>query len=84
MLLTDIRMPFGTGIDLMQWNNKFGPNIPVIAMSGDIESEKETKQFCEVMEISYLSKPLDLSKLTDLVVCNYSLQVEKGIFWCKS
>ena len=67
VLVTDIRMPFGSGIDLMQWNSHEGPNLPVVAMSGDIDSDHETQQFCEVMQIPYIGKPLDLQQLSSLV-----------------
>ena len=60
-------MPYGTGIDLMQWNLKKGPNVPVIAISGDIASENESKQFCEVMGIPYVPKPLDLIEFSDMI-----------------
>ena len=67
LVITDMRMPFGTGIDLMQWNMKKGPNVPVIAISGDIDSENESKQFCEVMGVPYVPKPLDLAEFSEMI-----------------
>ncbi|MCH2205780.1 MAG: hypothetical protein MK132_07910 [Lentisphaerales bacterium] len=61
-------MPYGSGIDLMQWNSHDGPGLFVIAMFGDIASDNETKQFCEVMGIPYIAKPLNLKELFDLLV----------------
>ena len=52
----------------MQWNSHGGSGLPVIAMSGDIDSDHEIQQFCEVMGITYVAKPLDLKELSDLVL----------------
>ncbi|MCM8534650.1 MAG: response regulator [Lentisphaeraceae bacterium] len=63
LIITDIRMPNGSGIDLMQWNRQSGPNLPVIVISGDLLAERESRQFCEIMDVPYFSKPVVLEEL---------------------
>ena len=67
VIITDIRMPNGSGIELIQWNANQPVIIPLIAVSGDLMAETETTQFCEIMGVPYMSKPLNISKLFELV-----------------
>ncbi|MCM8532245.1 MAG: response regulator [Lentisphaeraceae bacterium] len=70
LIITDIRMPNGSGIDLMQWNRQTGPNLPVIVISGDLLAERESRQFCEIMGVPYLSKPVELDVLhSEILKC---------------
>ena len=73
MILTDIRMDNGSGIDLIRWNSK-GPQIPIIAMSGDSESKMESTQLCEILDIPFLAKPINFSELFKLVDAKGELQ----------
>ena len=63
IIISDIRMPNGSGIDLIRWNANQPVSIPLIAISGDVLATTETKQFCEVMGVPYVSKPIDIDEL---------------------
>ena len=63
LIISDIRMPNGSGIELIQWDFNLPATIPIIAISGDTESLEESKQFCEVMGVPYFSKPVNLQEL---------------------
>ena len=67
VIITDIRMPNGSGIELIQWNARQQNIIPLIAVSGDLMTQSETTQFCEIMGVPYMSKPLDMNRLFEVV-----------------
>lgn len=62
LVVTDIKMLHGTGIDLMKWIIEEHNQTPMIAISAD-GSNHETEQFCEVMKVPFLSKPIELKEL---------------------
>ena len=65
-VITDINMPNGTGFDLITWIKKMGKTTKVVAMSGG-NNVHEIEQFCEVMEILYLQKPIDLKNILSVI-----------------
>jgi DNA-binding response OmpR family regulator len=67
LIISDVRMPNGSGIDLIRWNANQPVTIPLISISGDVLSHEETEQFCEVMGIPHLSKPFTMEVLLAMV-----------------
>ena len=64
LIITDIHMNDGTGIELILWKEKEDRNIPVIIITGDeLANLHETEQFCEVMHLPVISKPFTTDRL---------------------
>ncbi len=68
-IVTDILMSNGSGIDLIQWNAKQPISVPLIAMSGtaELSRKREISQFCEIMGVPFLEKPVNFEALLELL-----------------
>jgi two-component system nitrogen regulation response regulator GlnG len=66
VLISDIRMPGGNGIDLLQQIRQSHPGLPVIIMTAysDLDSAVASLQGGA---FDYLSKPFDVDKAVDLI-----------------
>lgn len=66
LVVTDIRLPDGTGIDLFGYINTHHPGIPVVLMTayGDIADAVELVKFGA---LDYLTKPFELGVLMKLL-----------------
>ncbi|CAM2785311.1 sigma-54-dependent transcriptional regulator [Legionella worsleiensis] len=66
MVLTDMRLPDGDGIELVKFIQKFKPQIPVAVITayGNVEGAVNT---LKAGAFDYVSKPIDLMMLKDLV-----------------
>ena len=66
VLISDIRMPGGNGIDLLQQIRQSHPNLPVIIMTAysDLDSAVASLQGGA---FDYLSKPFDVDKAVELI-----------------
>ncbi len=62
VILTDIRMPERSGIDLLEKIRTFNPDLPVILMTGFASIETAIKGV-QHGAFDYLTKPLDYNKL---------------------
>jgi DNA-binding NtrC family response regulator len=65
-VLSDIRMPGGTGIDLLSHLKKQRPDLPVVLMTGFAEKD----QYREAMQLGafeYLIKPFEICDLVKTV-----------------
>jgi DNA-binding NtrC family response regulator len=69
LIITDIHMADGTGIDLVLWKEQQQQiDVPVIIVSGDeLASLHEIEQFCEIMHLPILSKPFKAEVLLGAV-----------------
>ncbi|MDA2920177.1 response regulator [Desulfobacterota bacterium AH_259_B03_O07] len=65
-ILTDIRMPERSGIDLLENIRTFDPDIPVIIMTG-YGSFETAIDALKLGAFDYLTKPLDYDKLISVV-----------------
>lgn len=65
LVISDVRMPSGGGIDLMKKVKKNWPSIPVVLMSGfaDVMEEEAKAMGAAVL----LQKPMDLSQIGEWV-----------------
>ena len=64
--LTDMRLPDGNGLDLVDWIQKHAPGTPVavITAHGNVET---AVQALKLGAFDFLSKPLDLQNLRNIV-----------------
>jgi two-component system CheB/CheR fusion protein len=66
MLLSDLGLPDGSGLDLMRALRQAGSALPGIAISG-YGQDQDIKQSREAGFAAHLVKPLDLGKLNDAI-----------------
>ena len=66
VLVSDIRMPGGSGIDLLQEIKRSHPALPVIIMTAYSDLDSAVAAF-QSGAFEYLSKPFDLDKAVDLI-----------------
>lgn len=66
LVLTDMKMPDGTGLDIVKYIQDNKPNIPVAVITafGNVDSAVET---LKAGAFDYVSKPINLSMLKSLV-----------------
>jgi two-component system response regulator PilR (NtrC family) len=74
LCLTDMRLPDGDGLELVEWMQAHAPGIPVavITAHGNIET---AVQALKLGAFDFISKPLDLHHLRNIV--ENALKVEK-------
>ena len=66
VLVSDIRMPGGSGIDLLQSLRQRHPNLPVIIMTAFSDLDSAVSAF-QGGAFDYLPKPFDLPKAIELI-----------------
>ena len=66
LCLTDMRLPDGDGLDLVDWMQTHAPGVPVavITAHGNIET---AVQALKLGAFDFISKPLDLSNLRSII-----------------
>jgi len=66
LCLTDMRLPDGDGLDLVEWMQTNTPNVPVavITAHGNVET---AVQALKLGAFDFISKPLDLGNLRNIV-----------------
>jgi DNA-binding NtrC family response regulator len=72
MILSDINMPYMSGLELVQQIRKTGQSIPIYFISGDDESD-HSSAIAKLGACRYLTKPLNLQKLVSAVEEDLSL-----------
>src|SRR4029453_7079576 len=62
LVLTDMRLPDGNGLDLLQWiqTHRFGVPVAVITAHGNVEAAVRA---LKLGAVDFISKPLDLPAL---------------------
>lgn len=75
LCLTDMRLPDGDGLELVEWMQTHAPNVPVavITAHGNIET---AVQALKLGAFDFLSKPLDLNHLRNIV--ENALKLDSG------
>ncbi len=66
VLVSDIRMPGGSGIELLQEIKRSQPQLPVIIMTAYSDLDSAVSAF-QSGAFEYLSKPFDLEKAVELI-----------------
>jgi len=74
VLISDIRMPRGNGLDLLQHVKASHPNLPVIIMTAYSDLDSAVSSF-QGGAFEYLTKPFDVEKAVELI----HRAVEQGI-----
>jgi len=74
VLISDIRMPRGNGLDLLQHVKASHPNLPVIIMTAYSDLDSAVSSF-QGGAFEYLTKPFDVDKAIELI----HRAVEQGI-----
>lgn len=74
VLISDIRMPRGNGLDLLQHVKASHPNLPVIIMTAFSDLDSAVSSF-QGGAFEYLTKPFDIEKAVELI----RRAVEQGI-----
>jgi two-component system nitrogen regulation response regulator GlnG len=74
VLISDIRMPRGNGLDLLQHVKSSHPNLPVIIMTAYSDLDSAVSSF-QGGAFEYLTKPFDVEKAVELI----HRAVEQGI-----
>jgi two-component system response regulator PilR (NtrC family) len=66
LCLTDMRLPDGDGLELVDWMQTHAPDVPVavITAHGNVET---AVQALKLGAFDFISKPLDLNNLRDIV-----------------
>ncbi|PYB46810.1 sigma-54-dependent Fis family transcriptional regulator [Legionella pneumophila] len=73
LVLTDMRLPDGDGIEIVKFIQKYKPQMPVAVITayGNVEGAVNT---LKAGAFDYVSKPIDLKMLRDLVKTALSMQ----------
>ena len=66
VLISDIRMPRGNGLDLLQTINASHPQIPVIIMTAYSDLDSAVSSF-QGGAFEYITKPFDIDKAIELI-----------------
>ena len=79
VLISDIRMPRGNGLDLLQHVKASHPNLPVIIMTAYSDLESAVSSF-QGGAFEYLPKPFDVDEAVSLVKrANQHAQEQQGL-----
>jgi two-component system response regulator PilR (NtrC family) len=72
LCLTDMKLPDGNGLDLVEWIQQQRPNLPVavITAHGNVESAVRA---LKLGAFDFISKPLDLTELRKLIAATLKL-----------
>ncbi len=66
LCLTDMRMPDGDGLELVEWMQRHTPNVPVAVITAHGNMETAVRAL-KLGAFDFVSKPLDLADLRKLV-----------------
>jgi two-component system response regulator PilR (NtrC family) len=77
LVLTDMRLPDGDGLDLVEWIQNHRPGVPVavITAHGNVEAAVRA---LKLGAFDFISKPLDLAALRKLISATLKLRPEGG------
>src|SRR6188508_2864631 len=72
LVLTDMKLPDGNGLDLLQWiqTHRFGVPVAVITAHGNVETAVRA---LKLGAFDFISKPLDLNVLRKLITATLKL-----------
>jgi two-component system response regulator PilR (NtrC family) len=77
LVLTDMRLPDGDGLDIVKWIQQHRPGVPVavITAHGNVEAAVRA---LKLGAFDFISKPLDLAALRKLITATLKLRVGDG------
>jgi len=73
LVLTDMKLPDGSGLDLLEWiqSHRFGVPVAVLTAHGNVEAAVRA---LKLGAFDFISKPLDLPELRKLIAATLRLQ----------
>ena len=79
VIISDIRMPRGNGLDLLQHVKSSHPNLPVIIMTAYSDLDSAVSSF-QGGAFEYLTKPFDIDKAVELIhrAVSEGVRIESG------
>jgi two-component system response regulator FixJ len=75
-LITDMRMPETSGVELIQRLREIDPDLPVIVFSGAV-SAASLEKATELGAVAVLSKPFDVGRLKETLELAFDLLRER-------
>jgi two-component system response regulator PilR (NtrC family) len=77
LVLTDMRLPDGNGLDILEWIQQHRPGVPVavITAHGNVEAAVRA---LKLGAFDFISKPLDLAALRKLITATLKLRSSDG------
>jgi two-component system, NtrC family, response regulator PilR len=77
LVLTDMRLPDGNGLDIVEWIQQHRPGVPVavITAHGNVEAAVRS---LKLGAFDFISKPLDLASLRKLITATLKLRSSDG------
>jgi two-component system response regulator PilR (NtrC family) len=77
LVLTDMRLPDGNGLDIVEWIQQHRPGVPVavITAHGNVEAAVRA---LKLGAFDFISKPLDLAALRKLITATLKLRSADG------
>ena len=76
LCLTDMQLPDGNGLELVQWMQQYSPNVPVAVITAHGNMETAVRAL-KLGAFDFVSKPLDLAGLRKLVAAAIKLSGEQ-------
>jgi two-component system response regulator PilR (NtrC family) len=78
LVLTDMRLPDGNGLDIVEWIQQHRPGVPVavITAHGNVEAAVRA---LKLGAFDFISKPLDLAALRKLITATLKLRSTDGV-----
>ncbi|MEQ1767088.1 MAG: sigma-54 dependent transcriptional regulator [Methylotenera sp.] len=78
LCLTDMQMPGGTGLDLVNYINEFHPGLPVAVITAHASAENAVSAL-KAGAFDYLSKPISLKQLRPVIEFALKLTTQSNI-----
>ncbi len=76
LCLTDMQLPDGDGLELVQWMQQYAPTVPVAVITAHGSMETAVKAL-KLGAFDFVSKPLELAGLRKLVATAIKLSVDQ-------
>jgi len=77
LCLTDMQLPDGDGLELVEWIQHYSPNVPVAVITAHGNMETAIRAL-KLGAFDFVSKPLDLSGLRKLVATAIKMSEDTG------
>ena len=72
LIITDIHMKNGSGLELVHWAHEHGKKIPVIVVTGDdVPSIQHSELYTEIKDLPFMSKPFNTEQILQQVKVHY-------------
>ncbi|MGB0495060.1 MAG: nitrogen regulation protein NR(I) [Kangiellaceae bacterium] len=76
LVISDVRMPGSSGLDLLNYCQQYNPDMPVIIMTAHSDLDSAVKAYTKGA-FEYLPKPFDIDDVSDVVIKALNKRVSK-------